>query len=296
MEPIDNYNPFAETSTSNNTNTLPGNQPASLPSHAIDTPVQKTSVNEQLNTTTQDLRRQQDELDRKAAELERREKQFQSNINNSTRVNNFPPLPHWIPFKPCFYQDINLDIPLEFQKLVRYHFYLWMIYACILLANICGAIALLAIKGNEAGSTLGLSILFFVLFTPLSFVFWFRPIYNAFRSDSSFNFFAYFFIFFMQFCVNIIQCLGIAGSGTVGFVTGFSYVGSNVGVGLLLLFVGVLFAMVAGASMFLLFKVHRIYRASGASFAKAQEEFARGVFTNPTVIRGATQMAQGGGR
>ena len=35
------------------------------------------------------------------------------------------------------------------------------------------------------------------------------------RNDSSFNFFLYFFVFFMQFCVSIIQCLGISGSGTV---------------------------------------------------------------------------------
>ena len=29
------------------------------------------------------------------------------------------------------------------------------------------------------------------------------------RSDSSFNFFIFFFVFFFQFCVYIIQCIGI---------------------------------------------------------------------------------------
>ena len=37
----------------------------------------------QLRTTTEDLRKQQEELDRKAADLERREKQFQQNLNTS---------------------------------------------------------------------------------------------------------------------------------------------------------------------------------------------------------------------
>ena len=40
-----------------------------------------------------------------------------------------------------------------------------------------------------------------------------------------------------------------------GFVSGFSYIGYNVGVGLLLVLIGCTFAMLAGAAMYLLFKV-----------------------------------------
>ena len=44
------------------------------------------------------------------------------------RQNNWPPLPTWCPWglKPCFYQDINVDIPVEFQKIVRNLYYLWV--------------------------------------------------------------------------------------------------------------------------------------------------------------------------
>jgi len=28
--------------------------------------------------------------------------------------------------QPCFYHDISVDIPLEFQKVVRIIFYLWL--------------------------------------------------------------------------------------------------------------------------------------------------------------------------
>ena len=44
----------------------------------------------------------------------------------SDRANNFPPLPSKCPVKPCFYQDFAVDIPLEFQKLVKMMYFLWL--------------------------------------------------------------------------------------------------------------------------------------------------------------------------
>jgi len=44
---------------------------------------------------------------------------------NVERRNNFPPLPGWFPVKPCFYQDFDVEIPVEFQHLVRSVYRLW---------------------------------------------------------------------------------------------------------------------------------------------------------------------------
>lgn len=44
----------------------------------------------------------------------------------SVRQNNWPPLPQGCCFQPCFYQDIYVDIPLEFQKVVRMLYYIWL--------------------------------------------------------------------------------------------------------------------------------------------------------------------------
>lgn len=78
--------------------------------------------------------------------------------------------------------------------------------------NVIGGLALLFHK--SAFGTFGLGLLYVILFTPFSFLCWYRPAYKAFRSDSSFNFMVFFFVFFFQFVVTVIQAIGIPGSGT----------------------------------------------------------------------------------
>ena len=41
------------------------------------------------------------------------------------RENNFPPLPSRCPCKPCFFHDIGIDIPIEYQKTCRALFIRW---------------------------------------------------------------------------------------------------------------------------------------------------------------------------
>lgn len=100
------------------------------------------------------------------------------------------------------------------------------------------------------GVDFGLAMLWFMIFTPCSFVCWYRPLYGAFRwvykhtdtqtythvpkihicthtwmpfikrqclslsrSDSSFRFFVFFFVYICQFGVHVMQSVGISGWG-----------------------------------------------------------------------------------
>lgn len=42
------------------------------------------------------------------------------------RVNNFPPLPKFLRIKPCFYQNVDEEIPQPHCQLVRRVYNLWI--------------------------------------------------------------------------------------------------------------------------------------------------------------------------
>ncbi|XP_030566231.1 secretory carrier-associated membrane protein 1 [Drosophila novamexicana] len=283
---LEDYNPFEEQAKPqlqiNSTNTaavvqplsqnIPPRQPNLAGGAAPSTSIQITS---------EELQRRQEELDRKAAELDRREQQLQGNV---PQLNNWPPLPDNFCVKPCFYQDFEVEIPPEFQKLVKHLYYIWMFYTLTLVANIIGGLILLFHAGKV--SNLFLAIFYTVLFTPASYVCWFRPAYKAFRNDSSFNFMVFFFVYFFQTVYTVVQAVGPKQLGYCGFITAidqFESSASGIIVGLLLLIIAFCFAITAGANVLMIMKIHTIYRSTGASMDKAKAEFTTEFLRNQHV-------------
>ncbi|XP_061426994.1 secretory carrier-associated membrane protein 1-like isoform X1 [Lethenteron reissneri] len=241
-----------------------------------------------------DLLRRQEELEKKAAELDRREREMQTQPG-AVKKNNWPPLPTQCPVGPCFYQDIPVEIPVEFQKTVRMLYYMWMFHAVTLFLNLLGCLAWFCVN-TARGIDFGMAILWFLLFTPCSFVCWFRPVYKAFRSDSSFNFFLFFFIFFCQFVVHVMQSIGIPGWGNCGWIASLEALNHSIAVGIILMLLAAFFTGSAVLSVVMLKKVHSLYRQTGASFEKAQQEFATGVMSNRTVQNAAATAATSAAR
>ncbi|XP_062867043.1 secretory carrier-associated membrane protein 3 [Trichomycterus rosablanca] len=302
---LDLYNPFD--------NRAPGPPPPYAPtpqSAPAQTPPSKPTPTEPrnygsystqqpaVNASTADLLRKQEELERKARELERRERELdsQSRGNGSTRQKNWPPLPSFCPVGPCFYQDIDVEISQNFQRIVTIMYYYWMFTAGTLLFNLLSCVAMFCVD-TSGGESLGLSILWFLLFTPCSFVCWYRPVYKAFRSDSSFNFFMFFFIFFVQVVVYVIMTIGIPKWGFSGWIVSLATLRTNTGVGVIMILNSLVLTAQAALGVVLLKKVHSLYRQTGASFQKAQAEFATGVMSNEAVrnaaVNATTTAAQG---
>ncbi|KAL6032208.1 hypothetical protein STEG23_020880, partial [Scotinomys teguina] len=159
------------------------------------------------------------------------------------KENNFPPLPRFVPLKPCFYQDFSDEIPVEHQVLVKRIYRLWMFYCATLGVNLVACLAWWIAGGS--GTNFGLAMLWLLLFTPCSYVCWFRPAYKAFRADSSFNFMAFFFIFGAQFVLTAIQTIGFSGWGACGWLAAVGFFGFNVGAAVVMLIPAILFSLSA---------------------------------------------------
>ncbi|KAA0710139.1 Secretory carrier-associated membrane protein 3 [Triplophysa tibetana] len=293
---LDLYNPF-DNSTAGPPPPYEATSPSALP--PAQTPTSSTTPTEPKNygsygtqsevkATTAELLRKQEELERKAKELERRERELDAHAlgSGASRQNNWPPLPSFCPVGPCFYQDINVEISQNFQRTVTTMYYYWMFTACTLAFNLISCLAMFcADPGNGVG--FGLAILWALLFTPCSFVCWYRPVYKAFRSDSSFNFFAFFFVFFAQLVLYVIMTIGIPGWGFSGWIVSLAALRTSTAVGVIMLLNSVLFTAQAAMGVVLLKRVHSMYRKTEASFQKAQAEFATGVLSNQAVRQAA---------
>ncbi|EDO31962.1 predicted protein, partial [Nematostella vectensis] len=298
---LGDFNPFAEQDTSSGLTTKPSptttaapppqlppqpqaktqpSQPAVLQTHQDPPPY--VIENEQEN-----LRKRQEDLERKAAELQRKEQELQRMQYSGYRENNFPPLPKWFKCKPCFYHDIQVDIPIEYQKLCRFLFIRWQAYSFVMFYNFIVALALLstsATGNHNEGKTFGLSILYLVWNVPASFLCWYRPAYKALKNDSSFSYIIFFLIFFLHISINIYYTLGMPGGGSCGFITATdTWHGTNKAVSIMMFICAAMLLAGVGIDCILIVKVHRIYRQAGASLEKAQGEFAKGVATNPHV-------------
>ncbi|XP_053127952.1 secretory carrier-associated membrane protein 2 isoform X2 [Hemicordylus capensis] len=278
---LDEFNPFSESARLTNTaQTVPAKPPSGPSQPAVLQPSVEPTPQAVASAAQAGLLQQQEELERKAAELERKERELQNSAANfDLRQNNWPPLPKKCPIKPCFYQDFSADIPADYQRTCKMLYYLWMFHSVTLLLNLLACLAWFTVK-PETGVNFGLSILWFVLFTPCAFLCWYRPIYKAFRSDSSFSFFVFFFIFFCQIVIYIIQAVGIPSWGNSGWIAAFTEAGQHLAVSIIMMVVAVFFTVCALLSLFLLKRVHSLYRRTGASFQRAQEEFSQGILTN----------------
>lgn len=237
-----------------------------------------------------ELERRQQELEIKAAELAAREEALRQGGGDFRRQHNWPPIPAFCPIKPCFFQDINIDIRPEFQRIVQQGYHLWIAFVFTQLLNIFAAIMLLIYKSD--GKNLGYGIMTFVFCVPLTYMSWFRPLYKAFKNDSSFNFMIFFFVFFMQTLVAGVWSLGLVSEGPCGLFIAIGNLGTSILLTLVLFLTASVWIAYAAASILYIIKVHAIYRSSDASIAKARSEFTQGIISNQYVQQTVANAAR----
>ncbi|KAL7668075.1 hypothetical protein ACOME3_008793 [Neoechinorhynchus agilis] len=211
-----------------------------------------------------------------------------------TRVKNFPPIPSFCPFEPCFRQDIHMDIPVAYQKWARYLFYLCLLMQVVMVTNF-GSMSVYVIgDAGRAWRDFVLSILWLLLIGPCSYVGWFRPIYNALRDDSSMNFMLFFFMFFIHLTFVAIMLIGIPHFGFAGFAFTVQMLSSQKFFLKLAGFFGIVttigFIVIGAAGIFLMFKIYSLYATTNGSLERAQQELVGAVWSNETARRAASTI------
>jgi len=297
----DDYNPFAQQQQQQ---APPQNAytpktysatPATIePTRSEPAPFQNNYGGGNYSAPDDNMRARQEELERKAADLEKREQELKKvQREGGLKENNFPPLPSFCCVGPCYYHDITVDIPMESQKTCKMMFIVWQFYVFCLFFNCITGLAALCVGLSNGAELFGVGILYLVIFTPCSFVFWYRPLYKALRSGSSFNYMLFFFIFFFQTALCVLYCLGISFLGTCGWINGASAASTGrEGVAAMFFISGALFSILAIFMVLLLRKVHTSYRRSGASIEKAQSEFTQGIASNKNVQNAAAEAVK----
>uniref|UniRef100_A0A915CN91 Secretory carrier-associated membrane protein n=1 Tax=Ditylenchus dipsaci TaxID=166011 RepID=A0A915CN91_9BILA len=285
------YNPFANqqppTSQAKTGSTAPASATRPLSSTTI--PIS----DEDLFRQQEELRKREQDLQRRQQEFERRQQSIGGGAGGgrAPHPHNWPPVPSFVPVEPCFYQDIDVEIPVQFQETVRMVYYVYLVYVLALVTNVIGSLFYMLFANGGIG-LLFLGVIQLVLFTPCSFLFWYRPVYKAFRDDSSFNFMIFFMVLFFHTMFCFIQALGLSQYACGWSNTIDAFKSSHILTGLVMMGPTLAFTAAFAGMVLSLVKVHRFYRGAGFSIDKARKEFSDGVMSDKNVQQAANSAAR----
>eukprot|EP00040_Diaphanoeca_grandis_P029048 m.169087 g.169087 ORF g.169087 m.169087 type:complete len:325 (+) comp31551_c2_seq1:57-1031(+) len=196
------------------------------------------------------------------------------------RPANWPPMPKsccW-PFRPCFHHDFQGEIPEWGYSAVKIAYYKWVAYVACLFWNMVCCFAALGLKnkGSDEFTSAGLSVAFFFLLGPLGYLCWFQSLYQAMRKDSSLRFGWFFFTFTFQWITSVLFSIGIPRGGSAGVWVSISAISQNTIIGILMFTSAGLWICLALFNSYILKQVLMLYRSSGQSLQKAQQEAVSG--------------------
>jgi hypothetical protein len=205
------------------------------------------------------------ELKAKEAELNRREKELKRREDAAARAGivleekNFPP------FFPIIHHDIPKDIPVHLQRLQYMAFASFLGIITCLFWNII-AVTSAWIKGGGVGIWL-LAVIYFLAGVPGAYFLWYRPLYNAMRTDSALKFGWFFlcYVFHIGFCIYaaVAPTFIFKGKSLTGILPAIDFIGDSVVVGIFY-FIGFgFFCIETLVSISVIQQVYMYFRGSG---------------------------------
>ncbi|KAF9464754.1 scamp family-domain-containing protein [Collybia nuda] len=189
------HNPFASTHSLDTNPFDDPSTPTQSPSHAAE-----AARLEELRQRERDLERREREVNAKA-----------ENIRLHGKNN-------WPPFFPLIFHSIADEIPEASRPLITRLYQLWLVLVLTLIINMVACIFILLSGAEEGGRDLGASIGYLFIIPPVSFLLWYRPIYNGYMKEQSLYYYFYFFFGGFHLLFSLYMIIGVPSTGAAGLI------------------------------------------------------------------------------
>ncbi|KAJ3210917.1 hypothetical protein HDU82_007145 [Entophlyctis luteolus] len=243
------------------------------PAHGISRKQPSAQPYSNDSAQAQTLAAREAELAKREAQLNKREEQLVQKEAQLEHIHapNFPPC------KPLVYHDIEAEIPAEGKWLVKRLYYAWIFSVFNYLVNAVTCFLLLISKAESAGANFGASLVMLLAITPVSFVFWYQPLYNGVKRNRSIQFFLFQFNYGFHLGLAGLLAAGIPGWGGAGIIYCISEIGSDVGLGIMcsLCSAGYIWQVVYG--LWQVKAVRGYYQSRGMNAEEAKQQAITGV-------------------
>ncbi|KIJ16933.1 hypothetical protein PAXINDRAFT_162530 [Paxillus involutus ATCC 200175] len=177
----------------------------SLDMNPFDDPTPTQAAEDSIRV--EELRRREHDLERREQELNQRAEHIRTHGRNN-----------WPPFYPLIYHSISEEIPEASRPLMTRLYQLWLVLLATLVINMVACIFLLVAGSSDGGKDLGGSIGYMFIISPLSFLLWYRPIYNGYMKEQALYYYFYFFFGGFHLLFSVYMIIGIPSTGSAGLI------------------------------------------------------------------------------
>ncbi|KAL5797645.1 hypothetical protein ACOSQ2_002465 [Xanthoceras sorbifolium] len=224
-----------------------------------------------------DLKAKEKELQAKEAELKRKEQELKQREEAIRKTGVVIEVKNWPPFFPLIHHDIPKDIPIHLQKMAYAAFTTFLGLIVCLVWNII-AVTTAWIKGGDV-TIWFLAIIYFLSGVPGAYVLWYRPFYNAMRTDSALKFGLFFLSYGIHIAFCVIAAIGapivFKGNSLTGILPALEFLGANVLVAVLYLIGFGAFCLESLMSIWVIQQAYMYFRGSGKAAEMKREAAQR---------------------
>ncbi|KAG9318686.1 scamp family-domain-containing protein [Chiua virens] len=212
----------------------------------------------------QDLSRRERDLERREQELNERAEHIRKHGRNN-----------WPPFYPLIYHSISEEIPEASRPLISRLYQLWLVLLATLFMNMLACIFVLTSGAPDGGKDLGGSFGYIFIITPLSFLLWYRPIYNGYMKEQALYYYLYFFFGGFHLLFSVYMIIGIPSTGSAGLIQTIQmFSGGHWAAGVLGAIATAGWVLQCAGNAFYYRKIWHHHTAAGHTMDKAKAELA----------------------